>query len=170
MRAVVPGHWSLLSAVALADAMLPFAGPGALRLKWPNDVLLDGGKAAGILLDSAIGGSAWLVIGFGVNLVGAPGMLGRAVASLEGTGAPGAPEFARLLLASVSRWRDCYERHGFGPVHGQWLALGPDLGVPVTVGIGDARAEGLFRGIGEDGSLQLETARGLAAIVSGDVL
>ena len=166
---IMPGHWSLLSAVALADTVIPFAGPGALRLKWPNDMLLHGGKAGGVLLECAMGARAWLVIGFGVNLAGAPATLGRAVASLEGSGAPAAPEFARLLLASISRWRERYQRDGFEPVRDRWRALGPDADAPLVVGAGDRQVHGAFRGIGQDGSLLLETADGPATVVSGDV-
>jgi len=88
-----PGHWSILSAVALAKTVRPYLPePGLLRLKWPNDALLQGGKLAGILLEANTSPTPWLVIGFGVNLARAPDDLERKVACLaDWSPAPAAP-------------------------------------------------------------------------------
>jgi BirA family biotin operon repressor/biotin-[acetyl-CoA-carboxylase] ligase len=90
-------QWSLLAAVALADAVAPLLpDPTVLALKWPNDLLLRGRKAAGILTQSAAdpdGRLDWLSFGFGVNLAAAPEVPGRATACLSDEGAePPAPE------------------------------------------------------------------------------
>ena len=166
---ILPGHWSLLSAVALADTASRFAAPGMIRLKWPNDLLLGEGKAGGVLLEAALGETPWLVIGFGVNLVGAPAGLGRPVATFAGSGAPPAPDFARCLLAALNAWQERYRRDGFPPVLGRWREFGHAAGAAVIVGTGDKRVEGRFRGIGPDGSLELETCAGLVAVSSGEV-
>lgn len=164
-----PGHWSLLAAVALADAVLPWVVrggvPGGLRLKWPNDLLLDGGKLAGILLEAGEDAGPWLVIGFGVNLAGAPQGLGRAVASLDGVVGPEA--FAVTLLAALAGWRRRYAAEGFGPIREAWLGLGPALGSSVTAG----SVRGGFAGLDEDGALVLSTGMGMgrAVITSGEV-
>ena len=66
---------SLVSGLALADALAELGADGSrLKLKWPNDVLIDGAKVAGLLLESGGAGStaAWVVVGSGVNLVSAP--------------------------------------------------------------------------------------------------
>jgi len=177
----MPGHWSLLAAVALAAALRPLL-PWPARLKWPNDVLLDGGKLAGILLEAGTlpsGGSlpgagsqpAWLVIGFGVNLVQAPVGLDRAVACLADHGpVPPAAAFARLLLEQLADWRQRYEREGFMPIRAAWLADGPHAGDAIAIGSGDTRLEGRFHGIGPEGGLLLEQDGAIRTIMSGEVL
>ena len=159
-----PGHWSLLSAVALVDAVrAAWDGPGALRLKWPNDVLLDGGKLAGILLDAGASPEPWLVIGFGVNLAAGPEGLGRKVASLGGAVTPEA--FAGLLLAAMQRWRGRYGAEGFGPVRAAWLAAGHAPGEAIVAGA----TAGRFLGLRDDGALLLEGPDGTVAVVAGEV-
>lgn len=167
---VAPGHWSLLSAVALAETLervVPRAG--AVRLKWPNDVLLNGAKVAGILLEAGVDAQPWLVIGFGVNLAGAPPGLDRATACVADVMPPPTPDaFARRLLASIAHWRGRLCRDGFAPVRNAWLALGPSPGDAVTVG-GGQRTGGTFRGIGPDGALLIDGLAGPVVVRSGEV-
>jgi len=154
-----PGHWSLLAAVALADAVREYVpDPGALRLKWPNDLLLVRpfqAKLAGILLEAGIGGEPWLVIGFGVNLAVAPVDLERPTACLADLcPAPPPDEFASHLLDGLHRWRSRYGREGFAPVRAAWLAAAAHTrGESVAIGIGSNRIQGTFCGIGPDGAL-----------------
>ena len=134
-----PGHWSLMCGVALAEAVRAARPDADVRLKWPNDVLLDGGKLAGILLEA---GGDWVVAGFGVNLVAAP-VLDRPTACL---GVPLGPEaFAEALLGRVAAWRDRMAAEGFRPVRDAWLASGPAPGA--------ALPEGTFAGLADDGAL-----------------
>uniref|UniRef100_UPI001F031436 biotin--[acetyl-CoA-carboxylase] ligase n=1 Tax=Falsiroseomonas oryziterrae TaxID=2911368 RepID=UPI001F031436 len=88
-----PAHeaplFAILAAVALAEALEPFLpDPSALRLKWPNDLLLGGAKLAGVLCESAAaeGRIEWIVLGCGANLAVAPQVEGRATACLAGEG------------------------------------------------------------------------------------
>ncbi len=165
---LAPGHWSILAAVAVHEATAQYVPvEGRLRLKWPNDVLLDRGKLAGILLDLADG---WLVIGIGVNLAHAPRGLGRAVACLADVApAPDAEAFARVLLTRLLHWRNRYEAERFAPVRSAWLRAGHRAGEALTAGEGSGRIAGLFHGLGDDGSLVLATADGLRAVISGEV-
>ena len=166
---VAPGPWSLLAAVAVSDALHTLV-PGRLRLKWPNDVLLDGAKVAGILLEAGTDAGPWLVIGLGVNLAGAPAGLGRPTACVADLVSPPPPEaFAVHVLAAVSHWRTRLEREGFGPISQAWLALGPATGDALVVGTGPQRQAGTFRGLGPDGSLLLDGPAGLTVIRSGEV-
>ena len=168
---VAPGPWSLLAAVALADTLrtlLP--APGMLRLKWPNDVLLNGAKVAGILLEAGSDPEPWLVIGFGVNLAGAPVGLSRPTASIADlVPAPRPNTFAANLLTAVSHWRGRLVQEGFSPVRQAWLALGPAIGDALSAGTGPQRQTGTFRGLGPDGALLLNGPAGLTAIRSGEV-
>ena len=166
-----PGHWSILAAVALADTVRAFLpNPGALRLKWPNDLLLDGGKLAGILLEAGTTPGPWLVIGFGVNLAGAPLDLGRPVACLASVAPAPAPEaFADRLLQALQHWRARYAAQGFAPVRAAWLTVAHAPGEPIVVGAGAQRVEGAFRGLGDDGTLLLDGPEGERAITAGEL-
>ena len=170
------GEWSLLAAVALADAMAAtLAGcANAVTLKWPNDVLLRGRKVAGILTEGEAGGDgrlAFLVIGFGVNLAVAPEVSDRPVASLAELTEPPAPDvFARALLAQLDRWRRRRMRHGFAAVREAWLTRGPARGAPIALRSGTATRHGAFAGLGSDGSLLLATGARVQAFAAGEVL
>jgi BirA family biotin operon repressor/biotin-[acetyl-CoA-carboxylase] ligase len=165
-------QWGLLAAVALADAIAPLLpGVAALALKWPNDVLLNSAKAAGILAEAAAddrGGIAWLCLGFGVNLAHAPQVEGRATACLADAGiVPPAPEaFAAALLAALHRRRTERALTGFAPIRAAWLERGPapDTHLSLASGI-----SGRFAGLAEDGSLLLATGGRVHAVASGEV-
>lgn len=158
-----PGHWAILAGVALLEAVRSVAPAATLRLKWPNDLLLAGGKVAGVLVEAGFGDAAsappWLVIGFGVNLVAAPPDLGRPAACLADTGAtPEAAAFGATVLAALLRWRGRYQREGFGPIRAAWLAAGPTSGETVAMSDGTA---GTFAGMGDDGALLLQDGRAI---------
>jgi BirA family biotin operon repressor/biotin-[acetyl-CoA-carboxylase] ligase len=169
--------WSLLAAVALAEvlaALLP--DPAALRLKWPNDLLLGGAKLAGVLVEAAASpdGDAldWLVIGTGANLAVAPPLPDRATASLQGAGAaPVAPELvASAYVAELDRWERLWRREGFGPLRAAWLARGPAEGSELRLRQGEGFLTGRFAGLAEDGCLLLEVDGRRRAIAAGEVV
>jgi len=168
-------QWSLLAAVALADALAAYLpeAPG-LSLKWPNDVLWHGRKLAGILTESAAradGMLDYLVIGFGVNLAVAPAVADRATACLAESAAPPDPEtFARALLAALASWRGVRARDGFAAVRAAWLARGPATDTELQLRLGSATRAGRFAGLAPDGSLLLATEGGVRAFASGEVL
>lgn len=166
-----PGHWSILAAVALADTVRPYLpDPGLLRLKWPNDLLLGDGKLAGVLLEAGVASGPWLVIGFGVNLAGAPQGLGRPVACLASAAPAPAPEaFAGGLLHTLQGWRERYAVEGFAPVRAAWLAAAHAPGERIVVGLGQRRVHGAFRGLGHDGTLLLDGPEGELAIMAGEL-
>jgi BirA family biotin operon repressor/biotin-[acetyl-CoA-carboxylase] ligase len=165
-------QWGLLAAVALADAVAATTpDPGAMALKWPNDLLLNGAKLAGILAEAADddrGGIAWLCIGFGVNLAHAPQVAGRTTACLTDTGiVPPAPDaFAATLLAALDRRRTQRLTEGFAPIRAAWLDRGPALDTPLAVRAGIA---GRFAGLAEDGSLLIASGGRVHALASGEV-
>jgi BirA family transcriptional regulator, biotin operon repressor / biotin---[acetyl-CoA-carboxylase] ligase len=175
-----PGHpareapqWGLLGGVALAEtARAADPEPGALSLRWPNDLLRHGAKCGGVLAESALsadGGLAWLVLGFGVNLAHAPAVPGRATARLGRAEPPEA--FAARLLDRVAAWRRVRDAEGFGPVRAAWAAHGPARGQRIAARCGNGTAEGAFAGLGEDGGLLLETGQGaVLRIAAGEVL
>ena len=174
-RARDAAQWSLLAGVALGEALadhMPDAS--ALRLKWPNDVLLHGRKLAGILVDSSAdaGGMVeWLVIGMGVNLAVAPNVPGRPVACLADVTDPPSPEdFSAALLARLDHWRDIRLSEGFPAIRAAWLARAPAPGSTVMLRLGERMLGGGFAGLGEDGSLLLAHDGGVHAFATGEVL
>jgi BirA family biotin operon repressor/biotin-[acetyl-CoA-carboxylase] ligase len=166
--------WSLLSAVALAETVAPLLpDAAALTLKWPNDLLLNGRKLAGILLDSAADGSGsldWLVIGFGLNLAAAPEVPGRAITSLAAFAPPPPEQVAEALLARLDHWRRVRLLEGFAPVRAAWLARAQPIGTPITLKRGGADVGGAFAGLGDDGSLLLRTGGRVAAFAAGEIV
>jgi BirA family biotin operon repressor/biotin-[acetyl-CoA-carboxylase] ligase len=169
------GQWALLTGVALRQTLAEWAPPdAALKLKWPNDLLLDGRKLAGILIDSSADASGrldWLVIGIGANLAHAPTLAGRAAACLAERVAPPAPAVAaERLLVRLDEWRRVREREGFASVRAAWLAHGPHIDEPVTLKLKDRLVEGTFAGLGDDGGLRLRLGDAVQAFSTGDVL
>nr|WP_264185497.1 biotin--[acetyl-CoA-carboxylase] ligase [Roseicella aerolata] len=163
-------QWSLLAGVALAEAAAELVpDPRALRLKWPNDLLREGAKCAGILAESALaagGGLAWLTLGFGVNLAHAPALPDRPTATLGGAESP--EEFAARLLGRLQCWRKVQRDAGFAPIRAAWRRFGPAEGEAMTVrGI---PGFGRFAGLAEDGSLLLEIDGAKRAIPAGEIL
>ncbi len=163
-------QWALLAAVALAEALsagLP--DPAAIRLKWPNDLLLGDAKLAGVLCESAAGdesGIEWLVIGFGANLALAPPVEERAVACLADLAPPPAPEaVAARVLRAIGRWRGA----GFDAVREAWMARGPAPGQPITLRGWQGSTQGLYAGLARDGSLLLDTGMGPRAFSTGEI-
>lgn len=170
---------SFVAALALYDALVAAIGRArGLALKWPNDVLLNGGKVAGILLESAgqPGGGAPLAIGFGVNLVAAPapdaleaGAL-RPVSLLSEAGVSVTPEeFLDLLAPAFGRFEAQFVTHGFAPIRAAWLARAARLGERITARTGREELSGTFETVDEAGNLVLRTAQSRRAIPAAEV-
>ena len=156
----------------LVDGLLP----GMARCKWPNDILVDGGKVAGVLLESALGLEGrvdWVVLGIGVNLASHPGLEGPVPStSLAASGAPLLmPEDALPpLLAALTWHRREWEKQGFAAVRSAWLDRAHGLGGPVTVANGGQTLVGIFEGLDADGALVLAQADAVPiSIAAGDV-
>ncbi len=167
---------SFMAALALHEALVTVTGrPGSFALKWPNDVLLNGGKLAGILLESLGqgGGVSHLAIGIGVNLRAAPEAEPGAtppVDLLSETGCAVTPqEFLDLLAPAFARWEAQFVTYGFGPIRTAWLDRAARLGAQVTARTLREEQTGTFEGIDANGALLLRTGRGRIAIPAADV-
>ena len=144
------------------------AAPGLpLLLKWPNDLMLDGAKLAGILLERH---GDRVVVGFGVNLAAAPEIPGRPTAHLAGRVSPEA--FAPLLAESVNRMLMLWRTSEAGDFARAWLARAHPVGTELSVHGADAgHVSGRFDGIEPDGTLRLRLADGsVRAIHAADVM
>lgn len=170
---------SFSAAIALRDACVAATGRAdAFALKWPNDVLLKGGKLAGILLESAghAGAITHVIIGIGVNLARAPdasaveeGALAP-VSLKQGLGVHIAPEaFLDLLARAYAGYETQFQAYGFAPIRTAWLAHAARRGQVITARTTRETFQGTFADVDEQGQLVLETAKGRITIPAADV-
>ncbi|ABD54114.1 biotin--[acetyl-CoA-carboxylase] ligase [Jannaschia sp. CCS1] len=167
---------SFAAATALRDALIAVGcPPGDVSLKWPNDVLLRGGKVAGILLESigdGRGGVSHLIIGIGVNLAHAPDpseVEARAVTPVA-LGLDVTPEdFLDALAPAFASREYSLATYGFDPTRTEWLAHAARLEEVITARLPGEEITGTFRTIDETGNLILETAHGPRAIAAADI-
>jgi BirA family transcriptional regulator, biotin operon repressor / biotin---[acetyl-CoA-carboxylase] ligase len=170
---------SFAAALALREACVAVTGlPNSFALKWPNDVLLNGGKLAGILLESMGSGKTihHLAIGIGVNLIAAPDPsqiehgATPPVGLLAETGHRISPEaFLNHLAPAYARWEAQLVALGFAPLRTEWLSHAARLGDTIRARTGSATHEGRFETIDDHGALILHTSAGRMAIPAADV-
>jgi BirA family biotin operon repressor/biotin-[acetyl-CoA-carboxylase] ligase len=165
-----PHTLALVAANAVHALVAPLCG-GQARIKWPNDVLVDGAKMAGILLERV--GDA-IVVGIGINVTGHPTGLDRPVTSLAAQGATGAEAGALLerLAQLFAHWLAVWRAQGPEPVRTHWLLNAHPTGTAMRVALPDgAVVEGAFHTLDRDGMLILRLANGDSrAIHAGDII
>ena len=169
---------SFTMALALYHSLAMLVPPSALSLKWPNDVLLQGGKVAGILLESAGQGTDidHLSIGIGVNLAAAPDTAQvetGAVPPVSVIGAGGkssSPEDFLFWLAShFADLENQFQQFGFDPIRHLWLKHAARLGEVLTARLPSEQITGTFHTIDAAGHLILKTAKGERRIAAAEV-
>ena len=169
---------SFVAAFAVRDLAVRYAPEVLVRLKWPNDVLIAGAKAAGILIESGRrpAGDLWLAIGIGVNLASAPEGLEYPAASLAAHLGPQAvrppsPEEALPTLSDgFAHWLGIWERVGFAPLQAEWTRCAMGLGARCVARLGDRTIEGVAIRMASDGALVLRLDSGeLQRITAGDI-
>lgn len=161
--------------LAVADALAAFAPKtSVVTLKWPNDVLLDGRKAAGILLESegdAAGRVAFVVIGIGVNLAAYPADTEFPATSLKAVAgtAPTPEAFLATLAPALALWYERWRADGFAGLRRAWLERAAGLGQALRARLPGETVEGRFAGLDDDGMLLLDAPGGRRRIAAGDV-
>jgi BirA family biotin operon repressor/biotin-[acetyl-CoA-carboxylase] ligase len=171
LRHVAPG---LGVAAALDWAEAPGESSDRLRLKWPNDVLLDGRKLAGILLEASplADGRFAVAAGIGVNVVAAPAGLPYPAVALNELGGRVTAEnlFAALSDAWAAYARVWDGGRGFPLIRRAWLARAAGIGADVAVTVGGEVFAGIFETIDEEGRLVIRGDDGhRREIAAGDV-
>ncbi|MFN7113116.1 MAG: biotin--[acetyl-CoA-carboxylase] ligase [Alphaproteobacteria bacterium] len=173
VSAAQSGQLSFLAAVALAQTVQGLLPPSAdIALKWPNDLLIDGRKAAGILLEteSASGDGLidWLVLGMGLNLCHAPaGAISLLEAGAENTDVAAARDFlAGNVLMLYRRW----QQEGFSAIRSAWLERAAHLGKTIRIRLPGEDFHAVFDGIDAQGALEITMEGGAKRVIaSGEV-
>jgi BirA family biotin operon repressor/biotin-[acetyl-CoA-carboxylase] ligase len=165
-----------VAALAVFDLAETYVPRALLSLKWPNDLLLDGAKVSGILVESgAAEPGLWLAVGVGVNLAAHPADTERPAtnlsAHLHAQASPPVFDMALQQLASAfDRWRFRWDREGFEPIRTAWTERAGGLGRPATARLGQETVCGFAEALESDGALRLRLPDGSARrITAGDV-
>jgi BirA family biotin operon repressor/biotin-[acetyl-CoA-carboxylase] ligase len=166
--AAVIGQLSFAAALAVAETAAHFAPGAAITVKWPNDVLADGKKLAGILLESEPG---WLAIGIGVNLANFPQGTEFPATSLAqlGIAPPSSDEALTVLAARFAHWYAAWMNDGFETLRAAWLARAGGLGLPICARLPNETRTGVFEGIDAAGALLLNEQGQVHTIAAGEV-
>ena len=166
---------SFVAALAACDLADTCLGAGAARLKWPNDVLVFGKKAVGILVESGArpDGRLWLAVGIGVNLAQAPTDTERPATSfaehMSGP-PPSAGDAIAVLATRFEAWRRLWATQGFAPIAEGWTARAHGLGERCEARLPNRTLSGVAEGMDPDGALRLRLDDGaLERITAGDV-
>ena len=169
---------TFVAALAVADLLDAWAPPALVTIKWPNDVMLGGRKASGILLESGAhdSGGLWLAVGIGVNLAHAPTGTERPATALadhlrgDVAAPPSIEQAAETLAKAFAVWTDRWMTLGFPPVLDAWAARAPGLHGPCTARLSNETLTGRAEGVEPDGALRLRLPSGeLRRIAAGDV-
>lgn len=158
----------------LAEAYVPRA---LLSVKWPNDVLVDGAKVSGVLVESGPApGGLWLAVGIGVNLASHPEGTERPATHLGAHLRPdrlAPPSFEQALdglTVAFARRLSEWEGEGFAPIRAAWTERASGLGAPATARLGAETVHGVAEAMEPDGALRLRLPDGrVRRITAGDV-
>lgn len=157
MADIAIGAFSLISAIALLKTIKQLSPKSQVLLKWPNDVLLYGGKVSGILVES--GANNQVIIGIGVNIAAAP----------KGTDVPykttclkehnidcSREEFISLYLNHFDEMLAVYKSFGMSKIVEIWQYYGYGIGQKISVRLSQKEITGIFKGLASDGTLLLQ--------------
>lgn len=177
-----PAPWAAMASLPLAVTVAVYDAVAAVlpgdkanfRIKWPNDLLISGGKTAGILIESETlaDGRMAVVIGCGLNIAHRPDAGLYRTTCLREHGSAVAPQdlFARLVVsmdATLAKWD---QGRGLSSIRQAWIDRADGIGNPVTVNLPDHQIHGLFEGIDGEGRLMLAANDGTRHLIaSGDV-
>lgn len=163
---------SFVTALAVRDVVADFLqADDAVKVKWPNDVLVGGEKISGILLESsAVGGTKpdRVIIGIGINITSHPENMLYPAADLGGADITADQVMERLADAMskrVSLWRT----GGFAPIRKEWLKRAKGQGEEIVVNLEGEEICGRFIDLDDAGALKLDVGGDIRLIMAGDV-
>lgn len=172
--ASVLGQLGFVAAVALAETLAPLLGAGhTVALKWPNDVLVDDRKIAGILLECETAGATvrWVIVGIGVNVANGPAVARVPATTLAALEIAITPEALAVgLIDALFAWRSVWQCDGFAPIRAAWLARAIGVGAIIRVNLERDSFEARFAALDDSGALVAELPGGARRLVAaGDV-
>jgi BirA family biotin operon repressor/biotin-[acetyl-CoA-carboxylase] ligase len=164
---------AFVAALAVHDAVMEVAGSAKadLTIKWPNDLLLNGAKLAGILIEGD--GAGAVVVGIGVNCVSHPGDMEYPATDLAAAciGVSATSLFATLSRKMVERIEQWNRAENFAAVRADWLTRAAGLGSTILVRLADREIAGHFETLDETGGLVVRMRDGsLEVVTAGDVV
>lgn len=156
---------AFVAANALHQSIAHYLPEQHVLIKWPNDILVDGAKICGILLER---NADAIIMGTGVNLAHSPQNIDRAATSMMelGISPPKPDEFMQTLADNFASWLRQWRDHGFGPVRDYWIQYAHAIGQKIS----HKEHSGSFDGIADDGACLLRLDSGeIITIVAGDI-
>ncbi len=166
---------SFVSAVAVASTLRHFSDT-QITCKWPNDIMLEGKKAAGILLEAESSGNPgkpWVVIGIGINIAAKPDGVDYPAACLNDDleNPPTRDQVFEVLAKKMAEALNRWAMDGFGPIRTLWLNQAHNLGAEIKIESAGKTQEGSFEGLSKSGALLLKDLEGnLIEIISGNLM
>ncbi len=170
-RADKAAQMAFVAAVALSDAIDEVMEKGHVKtLKWPNDVLIDGKKISGILLESKLdthGRVDYLIIGTGVNIFAAPeGAISMDEIKSDRIFVNGIRDlYLEKLYIRYQEWQE----NGFAPLREAWLKQAHGVNEPMRIRLPETTYHGIFRGVDENGVLIAEVDGQMRTFTAGEV-
>ena len=160
--------YTFAAALAVRTTMQHFLPEQTVQVKWPNDVLVNKKKIAGILIEVE---NNSLIIGIGVNCVHYPDNALFPATSLKDNGADIAPKAVLKNLAQcLDQYTQVLEKYGFEPLRTEWFIHAYKKNETITIQQNDQTIAGVLTGIDTDGALILRTPNGILRIHSGDLM
>ncbi|MDD9334790.1 MAG: biotin--[acetyl-CoA-carboxylase] ligase [Rickettsiaceae bacterium] len=148
---------------------LTASSENSIKLKWPNDVLINDKKVSGILLESiSINDNNYLIIGVGINVKGSSLNIDQLATNLsdENIEVKDLEYLLELLMINFEKYFSRWKQEGFSKIRQYWLKRAYKLGKTVTVNDGNTKISGIFKDIDENGSIRIQLASGQVCCVN----
>lgn len=167
-------HYSFIASVTVGDVVKEIIPADyEIEYKWPNDVLVNGAKVSGILLESLKDESSnyWLVIGVGVNINNCPEISEKTVVNLSSCVGSNlnVDNFFDKFINNFESKENLWKNKGFSCIRTAWLKNAHRLGDEITVNLSNKKFKGNFEGINDNGELEINVQGKKHYISSGEV-
>ncbi len=171
-KAMDAGQLAFVTGVALSEAIDEVIDGDAhtKTLKWPNDILIDGRKVSGILLESKLktnGMMDYVIVGVGVNIFAPP----EGAVSLDQVKKQPVyvNKFRDAVLDSFARQYTLWQEKGFAPIREAWLKQAHGINDAMSIRLPEITYSGIFRGVDEQGALMADVGGELKRFTAGEV-
>ncbi|MDG1858636.1 MAG: biotin--[acetyl-CoA-carboxylase] ligase [Emcibacteraceae bacterium] len=162
---------SFVTSLAVRDTVEHFTIGADVKCKWPNDVLVNGAKISGILLETFINedGTNFMIIGIGINVNHHPDKPLYPAAHINKFANVAVSDVFQCLAKNMSGWLNVWQNYGFEKIRHSWLNYAKGQGDDILVRLPNEELNGRFVDLDGDGALMLDTGTEIKLIHSGDV-